>query len=108
MAEDTHAKTQEKSICKHCGAEFKDARSKAGHISKKHPGLSESYNRKVQIAKANETRRSCLQRAKQELLRAQVDPKACRNKVTEISKLIMAADQTNDATKKYIYSVKID
>ena len=47
-------------ICysKHCGERFVGHVNLGGHISKKHPGLSETYTLKLATRKKNELRRS--------------------------------------------------
>jgi hypothetical protein len=44
--------------CKHCGMRFSGPVNLGGHISKKHPRMSEAYNKKMETRKANEELRA--------------------------------------------------
>jgi hypothetical protein len=45
--------------CKHCPYVTTSPVSLGGHISKAHPGMSDTYNHKMQVRAANKTKRAC-------------------------------------------------
>ena len=59
--------------CPHCGKTYPSSRSLGGHISKAHPGSSDTFTHKIKVRKERTHKRMALTLAK-ELLRKHTDP----------------------------------
>lgn len=51
-------------VCKECGDHFEHGQALGGHMSRKHPGQSTAFNRKIQRRKEREFERELLHYAK--------------------------------------------
>ena len=76
--------------CKKCGMYFKKSVQLGGHLSKAHPGKSESYNKKMAIRKANEQDREFLKQAKEWFTANTgiLDLKTYRDRITKIKNIL--------------------
>ena len=76
--------------CKICGIDFEKSVQLGGHLSKSHPGKSESYNKKMEVRKANEQSREFLKQAKEWFTANTgiLDFKTYRDRITKIKNIL--------------------
>ena len=77
--------------CRYCDERFIGAVNLGGHISKRHPGKSEAYNKKMETRRANTLKRECRDQAKAQIfetLGTECD-RRLRVFVTQLTKLFL-------------------
>ena len=76
--------------CSICGKGFEKPVQIGGHVSKAHPGMSQSYNKKRVIRKAKEQDREFLKQAKKWFVKntGMLALKTYRDRITKIKKIL--------------------
>ena len=86
-------------ICPHCNEKFSGGVNLGGHISKKHKGMSASYNRKMQTRESNTQRRE--QRAEAKRLIRETIGRDCEKRfrvfITQLTNLLVEKVKAREA-----------
>lgn len=86
---------QDQLECKHCGEFFIGRQNLGGHISKKHPGMSPAYLKKIATRQKNEILRK--QRLAAKALFAKHFKQPCHTKLrtyqTQLTKILVSSTQ---------------
>lgn len=92
-------------LCPFCPATFAKSQSLGGHVSKKHPGMSNKYANKMQVRDKRTAKRQILREAQSIILKK--DPSFCfktncnRPLINALKKCIKKEDDPEEVLLKY-------
>ena len=88
--------TQSKYSCKHCSMSFDNPRALGGHFSKQHKGLSDAYNKKMEVRESRTIYRDALHLAKELVQRhGRADAKFQRSNLTHLRNVIISSRESD-------------
>ena len=88
--------TQSKYNCKHCSMSFDNPRALGGHFSKQHKGMSDAYNKKMEVRESRTIYRDALHLAKELVQRhGRVDAKFQRSNLTYLRNVIISSREAD-------------